>query len=377
MYPSRINRATAAPPDARPGIERDGTRRGLRHCVRSGSIWPRSRRRGLPVQRTHDVSCSGLRGAGSGTPGAAHPSRGSPGGHGAERCGPGITRFGPKKWSYYYLYGTSLYDGRPPLQPPHRVQIKLFARESGLESLQVGRGETRTTTWISSVAGTPIEVRHGPLGTLVRGVPKPTAVWRSLPSTLLLSVESRVGSDAGDRASERVGEVQIFENGDEMTEKISRLQRNVSERSPDRPDPARVPRNRSSESLGGRGPVLSCRAQPLFDDQRTWHDRFRAVGGPEAPRLVLDHPCWEASLWMVRRTTQSPLVDREGARGAYSCAAKSTKSVALTSNAGSGVVSISRPGPYSSGRGTKAVLKPNAPAARRSPRWAATIMTFS
>ena len=28
-----INRATAAPPDARPGIERDGTRRGLRHAV--------------------------------------------------------------------------------------------------------------------------------------------------------------------------------------------------------------------------------------------------------------------------------------------------------------------------------------------------------
>ena len=63
--------------------------------------------------------------------------------------------------------------------------------------------------------------------------------------------------------------------------------------------------------------------------------------------------------------------------GAYSCAARSMKSVALTSNAGSGVVSMTRPGPYSSGRGTKAVLNPNAPAARRSPRWAATIMTFS
>ena len=40
-----------------------------------------------PVQRTHDVSCSGLRGAGSGTPGAAHPSRVQEArvdGHGAE-----------------------------------------------------------------------------------------------------------------------------------------------------------------------------------------------------------------------------------------------------------------------------------------------------
>ena len=61
------------------------------------------------MQRTHDVSCSGLRGAGSGTPGAAHPSRVQEArvdGHGAE---PGvvldITRLlGPKKWSYYYLY---------------------------------------------------------------------------------------------------------------------------------------------------------------------------------------------------------------------------------------------------------------------------------
>ena len=49
-----------------------------------------ARRRGLPVQRTHDVSCSGLRGAGSGTPGAAHPSRVQEArvdGHGAE---PGV-----------------------------------------------------------------------------------------------------------------------------------------------------------------------------------------------------------------------------------------------------------------------------------------------
>ena len=166
----------------------------------------------------------------------------------------------------------SLYDRLPCSL---HIEIKLFARESGLESLQVGRGEAYHD--IDIERGSRFAIGH-----------------------------------AGDRASERVGEVQIFENGDEMTEKISRLQRNVSERSPDRPDPARVPRNRSSESLGGRGPVLSCRAQPLFDDQRTWHDRFRAVGGPEAPRLVLDHPCWEASLWEVRRTTQSPLVDREG-----------------------------------------------------------------
>ena len=61
------------------------------------------------MQRTHDVSCSGLRGAGSGTPGAAHPSRVQEArvdGHGAE---PGVVLgyhalLGPKKWSYYYLY---------------------------------------------------------------------------------------------------------------------------------------------------------------------------------------------------------------------------------------------------------------------------------
>ena len=61
------------------------------------------------VQRTHDVSCSGLRGAGSGTPGAAHPSRVQEArvdGHGAEPVWSwDITRLlGPKKWSYYYLY---------------------------------------------------------------------------------------------------------------------------------------------------------------------------------------------------------------------------------------------------------------------------------
>ena len=57
-----INRATAAPPDARPGIERDGTRRGLRHAVFGAVRGPltrrggghAARRRGLPVQRTHD-----------------------------------------------------------------------------------------------------------------------------------------------------------------------------------------------------------------------------------------------------------------------------------------------------------------------------------
>ena len=61
------------------------------------------------MQRTHDVSCSGLRGAGSGTPGAAHPSRVQEArvdGHGAE---PGVVlgyhaAARPKKWSYYYLY---------------------------------------------------------------------------------------------------------------------------------------------------------------------------------------------------------------------------------------------------------------------------------
>ena len=102
-------------------------------------------------------------------------------------------------------------------------------------------------------------------------------------------------SHAGDRAGKGVRKVQLFESGDEMTEKISRLQRGVSERSPDPPDLARVPRNRSGESLGAPGPVPSCRARPLSDDQRTWHDRFRAVEGSEAPQLVLDHSCWEAS----------------------------------------------------------------------------------
>ena len=57
------------------------------------------------MQRTHDVSCSGLRGAGSGTPGAAHPSRVQEArvdGHGAEPAWDIL--LGPKKWSYYYLY---------------------------------------------------------------------------------------------------------------------------------------------------------------------------------------------------------------------------------------------------------------------------------
>ena len=60
-------------------------------------------------QRTHDVSCSGLRGAGSGTPGAAHPSRYKK--PELMATAPNqvwswdITRLlGPKKWSYYYLY---------------------------------------------------------------------------------------------------------------------------------------------------------------------------------------------------------------------------------------------------------------------------------
>ena len=85
-------------PTPAPGIERDGTRRGLRHAVFGAVRGPltrrggghAARRRGLPVQRTHDVSCSGLRGAGSGTPGAAHPSRVQEArvdGHGAE---PGV-----------------------------------------------------------------------------------------------------------------------------------------------------------------------------------------------------------------------------------------------------------------------------------------------
>ena len=95
----------------------------------------------------------------------------------------------------------------------------------------------------------------------------------------------------------------IFENGDEMTEEISRLQRDVSERSPDRLDRARIPKNRSGESPGAPEPAPSCRAQPLSDDRRTWHGKFQPVEGPEALRLVLDHPCWEASVWDVRGTT--------------------------------------------------------------------------
>ena len=70
-------------PDACPGIEREGTRQGLRHAVFGpvrGPLASRgggdpARRRCLPVQRTYDVSRSGLRGAGSGTPSAAEPSR--------------------------------------------------------------------------------------------------------------------------------------------------------------------------------------------------------------------------------------------------------------------------------------------------------------
>ena len=65
--------------------------------------------RGLPVQRTHDVSCSGLRGAGSGTPAQrTHPEYKKPE---LMATAPNqvwswdITRLlGPKKWSYYYLY---------------------------------------------------------------------------------------------------------------------------------------------------------------------------------------------------------------------------------------------------------------------------------
>ena len=47
------------------------------------------------------TSCSGLRGAGSGTPGAAHPPEFVPN----QVWSWDITRLlGPKKWSYYYLY---------------------------------------------------------------------------------------------------------------------------------------------------------------------------------------------------------------------------------------------------------------------------------
>ena len=56
------------------------------------------------MQRTHDVSCSGLRGAGSGTPGAAHPSRVQEArvdGHGAE---PGVVLGYHAAARYYYLY---------------------------------------------------------------------------------------------------------------------------------------------------------------------------------------------------------------------------------------------------------------------------------
>ena len=62
------------------------------------------------MQRTHDVSCSGLRGAGSGTPGAAHPSRVQEArvdGHGAE---PGVVlgyhaaARAEEVGCYYYLY---------------------------------------------------------------------------------------------------------------------------------------------------------------------------------------------------------------------------------------------------------------------------------
>src|SRR5260370_12833400 len=56
--------------------------------------------------------------------------------------------------------------------------------------------------------------------------------------------------------------------------------------------------------------------------------------------------------------------------------ARSRKSVACTSAAASGSRSAPPPGPFSSGRSTKAARKPAASAARRSPLCATTIITW-
>ncbi len=110
------DRASAAPPDACPGIEREGTRRGVPHAVfgsvrgpgpgRSGGH--ATRRGRLSLLGTHDVSRSGLASGGSGAPSAAASSPKKPE---LIATGPNqvwswdITRLlGPKKWSYFYLY---------------------------------------------------------------------------------------------------------------------------------------------------------------------------------------------------------------------------------------------------------------------------------
>ena len=78
-----IDRASAAPPDPSPCLEREGTRQGLRHAVFGAIRGPvpgrgcgdPARRRRLPVQRTYDVSRSGLPSASSRAPSAAESSR--------------------------------------------------------------------------------------------------------------------------------------------------------------------------------------------------------------------------------------------------------------------------------------------------------------
>ena len=71
------------PPDPSPCLEREGTRQGLRHAVFGAIRGPvpgrgcgdPARRRRLPVQRTYDVSRSGLPSASSRAPSAAESSR--------------------------------------------------------------------------------------------------------------------------------------------------------------------------------------------------------------------------------------------------------------------------------------------------------------
>ena len=76
-------RASAVPPDPSPCLEREGTRQGLRHAVFGAIRGPvpgrgcgdPARQRRLPVQRTYDVSRSGLPSASSRAPSAAESSR--------------------------------------------------------------------------------------------------------------------------------------------------------------------------------------------------------------------------------------------------------------------------------------------------------------